>query len=133
MAEDVNLFGADTIEFPDGTRCRTADWSIRSQSLTLFLLLLCHPERRVSRDALVGAIWPGQSYSTMGSSLNVAKSLLATALEAACGSPLVPRASGEPPGYRLCEQALLWTDIDACQELIRRALNTKRVEEALSL
>ena len=129
----VYLFGAGTIEFPDGSRCRAADWSIRSQSLTLFLLLLCHPERRVSRDALVEAIWPGQSYRAMGSSLNVAKSLLATALEAACGSPLIPRASGEPPGYRLCEQTLLWTDIDACQELIRQALSTKRVEEALSL
>jgi DNA-binding SARP family transcriptional activator len=129
----VYLFGAGTIEFPDGTRRRVADWSIRSQSLTLFLLLLCHPERRVSRDALVGAIWPGQSYRTMGSSLNVAKSLLATALAAACGSPLVPRASGEPPVYRLCEQTLLWTDIDACQELIHQALNTKRVEEALPL
>jgi len=129
----VYLFGAGTIEFPDGTRCRANDWPVRSQSLILFLLLLCHPERRVLRDALVGAIWPGQSYSTMGSSLNVAKSLLATALEAACGSPLVPRAGGEPPGYRLCEQTMLWTDIDACQELIRRALNTKRVEEALPL
>lgn len=142
MAEDVNLFhpylrvylfGAGTIEFPDGTRCKAADWSIRSQSLTLFLLLLCHPERRVSRDALVGAIWPGQSYRTMGGSLNVAKSLLATTLEAVCGYPLVPRASGDPPVYRLCEQALLWTDIDACQELIRQALNTKRVEDALPL
>ena len=129
----VYLFGAGTIEFPGGTQCRATDWSVRSQSLTLFLLLLCHPERRVLRDKLVGAIWPGQSYRAMGSSLNVAKSLLATALETACGSPLVPRASGEPPGYRLCEQTLLWTDIDACQELIRQALNTKRVEEALSL
>src|SRR5258708_2303770 len=129
----VYLFGAGAIEFPDGTRCRANDWPVRSQSLILFLLLLCHPERRVLRDALVGAIWPGQSYSTMGSSLNVATSLLATALEAACGSPLVPRAGGDPPGYRLCEQTMLWTDIDACQELIRRALNTKRVEEALPL
>ncbi len=142
MEEDINLFhpylrvhlfGPGTIEFPDGTRCRANDWPIRSQSLTLFLLLLCHPERRVSRDALVGAIWPGQSYGTMGSSLNVAKSLLATTLETVCGYPLVPRASGDPPLYRLYEQALLWTDIDACQELIRQALNSKRVEDALPL
>lgn len=129
----VYLFGAGTIEFPDGTQCRATDWSIRSQSLTLFLLLLCHPGRRVLRDALVRAIWPGQSYSTMGSSLNVAKSLLATTLETASGSPLVPRASGDPPVYRLREQTLLWTDIDACQELIRQALNTKPIEEALPL
>lgn len=103
----------------------------RHQSLLLLKLLLCHPQRQVARERLTEIIWPGQSCSTMDGSLSVAKSLLNTGLEALCGQALLPRVHGDPPSYRVAGQSLLWTDVDACESAIRRAIATQNAEEAL--
>ncbi len=128
----VFLLGAFTLELSDGTRSVIDTLLGRSHSTILFKLLLLHPERRATRDSLVGAIWPGHSYTSIGGSLNVAKSVLNKKFEELCGHTLLPRAGGNPPGYSLVGQALLWTDLDACEQFIRQAVSTKEAAEALS-
>jgi DNA-binding SARP family transcriptional activator len=125
------LLGSFTLEQADGGSIDVPTSIGRSQSILLLKLLLCHPQRQVARDLLTEIIWPGQSYSIMDGSLSVAKSLLKTGLQALCGQAVLPRANGDPPGYRLVGQNVLWTDIDACEQSIRRAIATTNATEAL--
>jgi tetratricopeptide (TPR) repeat protein len=129
----VYLLGPLTIEQANGTLLNLDMLLGRSQSSILFKLLLCHPERRVIRERLVDTLWPGQSYNTMEGSLGVAKSVLKTRLETICGQPVMPRVSGDPPSYSLVGQSVIWTDIDACEQCIRQAINTKSAQDALML
>lgn len=107
------LLGGFTLERADGESLDVSTSLGRNQSILLFKLLLCHPQRRLSRELLTEIIWPGQSSTTMDGSLSVAKSLLKTGLEALCGQAMLPRVNGDPPSYRLAGQSLLWTDVDA--------------------
>jgi DNA-binding SARP family transcriptional activator len=125
------LLGGFTLEQADGGSIDVPTSIGRSQSILLFKLLLCHPQRQVARDLLTEIIWPGQSYSIMDGSLGVAKSLLKTGLQALCGQSLLPRVNGDPPGYRLAGQSVLWTDVDACEDVIRRAVATPQAREAV--
>jgi DNA-binding SARP family transcriptional activator len=129
----VYLLGTFQVERADGTALTMESVFGRSHSEILFKLLLCHPERRVQRERLVETLWPGQSYSVMESSLGVAKSILKTRLDALCGQPVMPRVSGDPPAYSLAGQSVLWTDIDACEQVIRQAVHTPDTQEAFSL
>lgn len=129
----ISLLGPFAIVQANGTPLDLDALLGRSQSSILFKLLLCHPERRVSRERLVEALWPGQSYNTMEGSLGVAKSILKTRLETICGQSVMPRVSGDPPGYSLAGQAVIWTDIDACEQFIRQAINTRSTQKALPL
>jgi hypothetical protein len=52
-------------------------------------------------------------------------------LEQACGGSLIPRVSGDPPCYSLAGQTILWTDVDACEQFIRHAVNTSETQDAL--
>lgn len=129
----IYLLGSFTIEQADRTVLNLDSLLGRSQSSIIFKLLLCHPERRVIRERLVDVLWPGQRYSVMEGSLGVAKSVLKTRLEAACGQPVMPRVSGDPPGYSLVGQTVIWTDVDACEQVIRQAVNTRNAQDALPL
>ncbi len=129
----VYLLGPLAIEHANGMLLNLDTLLGRTQSSILFKLLLCHPERRVIRERLIEALWPGQSYLKMEGSLSVAKSILKTRLEAACGQPVMPRVSGDPPGYSLVGQTVIWTDVDACEQFIRQAVNTRNAQDALPL
>src|SRR5438270_4976651 len=129
----VYLLGTFQAERADGTALAMESVFGRSHSEILFKLLLCHPERRVIREYLVDVLWPGQVYNVMEGSLGVAKSILKTRLDALCGQPVMPRASGDPPAYSLAGQSVLWTDIDACEQVIRQAVHTPDTQEAFSL
>ena len=129
----VYLLGPFTVEQADGTLLNLDTLFGRRQSSILFKLLLCHTERRVIRERLIDVIWPGQSYNTMEGSLGVAKSILKTRLEAACGQPVMPRVSGDPPSYSLVGQTVIWTDVDTSEQFIRQAVNTKSARDALPL
>lgn len=129
----VSLLGPFAIEQANGTHLNLDTLLGRSQSSILLKLLLCHPERRVIRERLIDALWPGQPYSTMEGSLGVAKSILKTRLETVCRRPIVPRVSGDPPSYSLVGQAVIWTDVDACEQFIRQAINAKSTQNALPL
>jgi DNA-binding SARP family transcriptional activator len=129
----VYLLGPFAIEQANGRPLNLDALLARNQSSILFKLLLCHPERRIIREPLIDALWPGQPYSTMEGSLGVAKSILKTRLETICGQPIMPRVSGDPPSYSLVGQTVIWTDVDACEQFIRQAINTKSTQKALSL
>ncbi len=127
----VYLLGTFKTELPDGSELAMDTLFGRIHSEILLKLLLCHPERRITRDRLAEIIWPGLSYATIGDSLDVAKSVLKTRLEQACGGSLIPRVSGDPPCYSLAGQTTLWTDVDACEQFIRHAVNTSETQDAL--
>ena len=129
----VHLLGPFRLERADGMSLDLQAALGRPHSILLFKLLLCHPERRVSRDQLTRVIWPGHTYASFGGSLDTAKSLLKTHLETVSGRSLLPRVSGEPPSFQLAGQAALWTDIDAYEQFIRQAINTNEAAEALPL
>ncbi len=129
----ISLLGSFVVEYANGTPLNLDALLGRSQSSILLKLLLCHPERRIIRERLIDALWPGQLYSTMEGSLGVAKSILKTRLETICGQPIMPRVSGDPPSYSLVSQTVIWTDVDACEQFIRQAINTKSTQRALSL
>lgn len=126
----VFLLGSFRLELvqPDGTTRVIDDFEAvlgRGLSATLFKLLLCQPERRVKRDLLVRAMWPGQTSVSVRKSLDVTKSQLSRTLAQLCGRPLLPRVTGDPPLYAIASQSLLWTDVDACEEVIRQARATR--------
>jgi WD40 repeat protein/DNA-binding SARP family transcriptional activator len=129
----VSLLGPFVVEQADGTRLNLDALLGRQQSSALLKLLLCHPDRRVSRDQISEALWPGQLSHVMEGSLSVAKSLLKTRLEAVCGQPLMPRVSGEPPYYSLADQTVIWTDVDAAEQHIRQAGTITNTQETLSV
>ena len=104
----------------------------RGQSVTLLKLLLMHPERRVKRDVLVRALWPGCSLVSVRKSLDVTKSKLGRTLEELCGRSLLPRISGDPPIYATAPQSVLWTDLSACEEAHQQALVTRDQASALT-
>ena len=122
-------------EQPDGATRIIEDFEAvlgRGQSVTLLKLLLMHPERRVKRDVLVRAMWPGCSLVSVRKSLDVTKSKLARTLEDLCGCSLLPRISGEPPIYATASQSVLWTDLEACEQARSLALATRDSVSALS-
>ena len=132
----VFLLGPFRLEVvqPDGETHVVEDFEAllgRGLSATLFKLILCHPERRVKRDVLIRAMWPGCSLVSARKSLDVTKSKLGRTLEELCGRPLLPRISGNPPVYALPEQSVLWTDLDACEQARSVALSTEESAAAL--
>ena len=115
----VFLLGSFRVELmqPDGETSVIEDFEAllgRDLSVILFKLILVHPERRVKRDVLVRAMWPGQSLTSVRQSLEVTKSKLGRTLEELCGRSLLPRAIGNPPIYAIASQSELWTDLEAC-------------------
>ena len=133
----VFLLGAFRVELvqPDGETRVIEDFEAmlgRGLSAVLFKLLLIHPERRVKRDALVRAMWPGCSQVSVRKSLDVTKSKLGRTLEDLCGRPLLPRISGDTPIYTLASQSVLWTDLEACSQAQSLALSTKEPAAALT-
>ena len=69
----------------------------------------------------------------MEGSLSVAKSILKTRLETICRQFVMPRVSGDPPSYSLVGLTVIWTDVDACEQFIRQAINTRSTQKALPL
>src|SRR5437763_4125515 len=133
----VFLLGPFRLEVvqPDGETHAVEDFEAvlgRGLSAALFKLILCHPERRVKRDVLIRAMWPGCSLVSARKSLDVTKSKLGRTLEELCGRPLLPRISGNPPVYAAPEQSVLWTDLDACSQAHSQALVTQDPLAALS-
>jgi len=120
---------------PDGETRIIEDFETllgRELSVSLFKLILVHPERRVKRDVLVRTMWPGRSLVSVRHSLEVTKSKLARKLEDLCGRSLLPRVIGDPPIYATASQEVLWTDLSACEGAIGQALISKDPVTALS-
>jgi DNA-binding SARP family transcriptional activator len=133
----VFLLGSFRVELeqPDGIRRVIEEFEAllgRGLSVILFKLILMHPERRVKRDVLVRAIWPGQTFVSIRHSLDVTKSRLGRTLEELCGRPVLPRISGDPPIYALPGQSVLWTDLEACDQARNQALVTRDEVSALA-
>lgn len=103
----------------------------RAWSVVLFKLLLCSPSRQVKGDALVRAIWPGQTLVSIRHSLDTTKWKLARTLEDLCGRPLFPRTSGTSPVYATAPQSEIWTDLQACEQAHAQALATRDPASAL--
>ncbi len=133
----VFLLGPFRVELvqPDGAMRVIEDFEAvlgRGLSVTLFKLLLIHPERRVKRDLLVRTLWPGHSLVSVRKSLDVTKSKLGRTLEELCGRSLLPRISGDPPIYAIASQEVLWTDLEACEHAHHQALVTRDPVAALT-
>ena len=115
----VFLLGPFRLEVvqPDGETRVIEDFEAllgRGLSVILFKLMLVHPERRVKRDVLVRAMWPGYSLVSVRKSLDVTKSKLGRTLEDLCGRPSYPVSVEILLSMHCSEQSVLWTDLAAC-------------------
>lgn len=117
---------------PDGG-WKPVVWGQSRIARTVFRRLLAAPGRRLSRGQLVDDLWPESDFEAADSSLQVAISLIRSAI----GKDLVATWDG---GYEIAEQALVWVDLDAAETLLKAAENEgptspqalPRLEEALS-
>ncbi len=89
-------------EPPRYARVARSEWSHRGPAMALLKVLLCRPNRRVSRDELIEAIWPDHE-----------------AINAAHASTLRPPCSG---GIS-CERARWEACCSRCAAVVERSSN----------
>jgi tetratricopeptide (TPR) repeat protein len=101
----------------DGTweRVNKAAWD-GNYARVLLKRLLCAPGRRVARSDILDDLWPHAPSHLAEKYLNNASSKLRQILHKDVLRPFGPHGIS---GYQLAEQALVWTDVDACDSLIR--------------
>ena len=106
-------------------------WQSRGTAMTLFKVLLCRRRRRATKDELIAAIWPEEKEGAKGlkhveRAFDAAASVLRAVLRAPEGeSLLLSKRSGNHTFYRLADQQRLWTDAEACETLVNRAIETE--------
>jgi DNA-binding SARP family transcriptional activator len=103
-------------------------WQSRGTAMILLKVLLCRKRRRASKDELIAAIWPkGEDGAKRLKHAERAFDAAASVLRAVLRIPereslLLTRRSGDHMLYRLADQQLLWTDAEACEKLVNRAI-----------
>lgn len=81
--------------------------------------LLCSTNRRVARSDLLEDLWPNTPMQLAERYLNSAGSKLRQVFDSE--EIIKPYGLHGTGGYQLARQALVWTDIDACEALIKEA------------
>lgn len=98
--------------------------SQRSSALIMLKILLCQPQRRITRTALITTMWPEQrSTRAIMHTLDTAASQLRRHIlnVAERNSLLSTQHQGGETTFRLPDQSRLWVDADALLILARRA------------
>ena len=117
-----------------------SSWQSRGTALTLLKVLLCRRRRRATKDVLIAAIWPegeegAKRLKHVERAFDAAASVLRAVLRTSEGeSLLMSRRSGDHMFYRLAEQQRIWTDAEACEVLVNRAIEMEgrgQMHEAL--
>jgi DNA-binding SARP family transcriptional activator len=101
------------------------DWGTSSYARNVLKWLCCAPKRRALREQILENLWPETTFKLAEANLNNATSKLRRALQ----HPHLLQTFGPhtQSGYQLAGQAILWTDIDACEHLM---LEAERLERA---
>lgn len=95
-------------------------WKSRTSARSLFLLLLCAPNRQATRSQLTGALWPdtdeAKARESLRSSSKVLRKVVCTANHEGL---LETRNNGDI--LKLADQARLWVDVDAFETVVQQA------------
>jgi DNA-binding SARP family transcriptional activator len=95
--------------------------------MALLKVLLCHPNRRASRDELIVAIWPHHEAINAAHALESAASVLRRHIlrTGEIGSLLLTLRSGGETILKLAGQQRIWVDADALLSLVSQALRAE--------
>jgi DNA-binding SARP family transcriptional activator len=91
-------------------------WKNSRPARSVLKRLLVQPGRRLSREQLADDVWSESSVEPVGTTVYSAISLIRGVI----GKPLVKLWVS---AYEIAGQALVWTDIDACEALLKEAEN----------
>ena len=127
----VHLFGAFQFAWQLPTDTQNVLWESRTYARAVFKLLLCAPGRQAAKSLLAGILWPDTDEEKARESLRSACKVLRKVLLAPNGEELLSqRNHGDI--LVLAEQARLWVDADAFEELVAAASRTPSAETALA-
>ena len=114
-------------EPPRYVRVARSEWSNRGPAMALLKVLLCHPNRRASRDELIEAIWPDHGEINAAHALESAASVLRRHIlrTGEIGSLLFTLRSGGETVFKLAGQQRLWVDAEALLSLVSQALRAE--------
>jgi DNA-binding SARP family transcriptional activator len=107
-------------------------WKSRTSARTLLKLLVCAPGRQASRSQLTGILWPETDEEKVRESLRSASKVLRKVLRTANGEELLENHNNNAI-LALAEQARLWVDADAFEDLTAQAIRVTVPEEALAV
>ena len=121
----VYLFGRFSVQIRQAgdtwREISAEEWGHCSYARCLLKVLLCSPQRAAERGTLLARIWPNaESDASLCKLLNNAAYHLHVALQDQ-GNLLKKVGSRGNTGYELADQALIWTDVDACEGLLQKA------------
>jgi len=107
---------------PRYARLRWEEWNSRRTAMELLKILLCMPNRRVSRNDLIRLIWPNHAMINALHALDSAASILRRHILTHPEEDLLQtiRGNGET-ALKLAAQAYLWVDADAFLTLTTQA------------
>lgn len=128
----VYTFGAFELVWHAAPCTAEAVWESRTSARALFKLLLCAPGRQASKSALAGILWPEIDEERARESLRSAYKVLRKVLRTASGEELIAQRTTDEI-LHLAEQARLWVDADAFEELVSQASRATSEEAALTL
>lgn len=121
----VERLHAETYEFVP-----TTQWGGSNYPRLLLKALLCCPERRGRRKALLDMLWPDIDSKQATAYLNTATTKLRRLLRPANGRESFLLTEDDATIYRLPDQGLLWVDSDAALALLKEAEQQGRVTAA---
>lgn len=127
----VYLFGAFQFVWQLPTDTQGIPWESRTSARAVFKLLLCTPGRQAAKSLLAGILWPDTDEEKARESLRSACKVLRKVLLAPNGEELLTqRNHGDI--LVLAEQARIWVDVDAFEELVAAASRTSSADTALA-
>ncbi len=106
-------------------------WKSRTAARALFKLLLCAPNRQVTRSQLIGILWPDVDEHKARESLRSAIKVLRQVLHIADGTRLLETADEDV--LKLKGQEDIWVDADAFELLVQQAKSASDLSSALTL
>lgn len=119
----VYLFGLFSVQRQeaDGAwrEIASEEWSGNLYARALLKLLLCSPQRAAERGTLLTRIWPSAENDTSLQKLltNAAYSLREALQDQGCLLKKVGTRGNS--SYELADQTLIWSDVDACEAILR--------------
>lgn len=127
----VCLFGTFQFVWQLPTDTQEIAWESRTSARAVFKLLLCAPGRQATKSLLAGILWPDTDEEKARESLRSACKVLRKVLLAPNGEELLTqRNNGDI--LVLAEQARVWVDADAFEELVAAASRATSTDTALA-
>src|SRR5260370_22514791 len=107
-------------------------WKSRTSARSLFLLLLCAPNRQATRSQLTGVLWPETDEAKARESLRSASQVLRKVVRTANHEELLATRNHSDL-LQLADQARLWVDVDAFETMVQQASRETEPQQALVL